>query len=62
VIEHDVTTGPVAVGDGERIERHMLDHLERPDAELGFPPRLRRGQVIDPVADVVRAQRQLVEE
>jgi hypothetical protein len=41
VIEHDVTTDPVTVGDGERIERPMLDHLERPDAELGFPPRLR---------------------
>ena len=62
VIEHDVIADVVAVGDGERIERHVLDDLERPDAELGLPARLRRGQVVDPVPDVVQPRHQLIDE
>ena len=62
VVEHDVTTVPVVVGQGERVERHVLDHLERADAELGLPAGPRRRQVIDPVADVMQARHQLVDE
>ena len=45
---------PLAVdGQDERVERHVLDDLERADAEVLAPPVLRVAEVVDPVADVV---------
>jgi len=63
VIEHHPVLAP-AIGQRQRelLERHVLDHLEGSDAELGRPARLRRRQVVHPVADVVQGSHQAVDE
>src|SRR6266566_7321556 len=56
VVEHHVVVPLTADGQHELLERHVLDDLERADAEVLAPPRQRGVQVIDPVADVVQAR------
>jgi hypothetical protein len=46
----------------DRVERHVLDHLERPDAELGPQRACAAARVVDPVPDVVPTRHQLVDE
>ena len=53
VVEDEVVIVVAVDGQDERVERHVLDDLERTDAEVLAPPRRRGPEVIDPVADVV---------
>ena len=53
VVEDHVVV-PLAVDEqDERVERHVVDDLERADVEVLAPPRQRGPEVVDPVADVV---------
>ena len=54
VVKHHVVVLAAVYGQHERVEGHVLDDLERADAEVLFLLLHRGAQVVDPVADMVQ--------
>jgi len=55
VVEYHVVVSLTIGGQHELLERHVLDDVERADAQVPVPLPHRGVQVADPVADVVQA-------